>query len=67
MTRDLHQDDPAAIKAIMSIVYLLGPLAAVSQHVITCLATGRWTLLVAGVLVFPVAVVHGVGTWLAAW
>lgn len=55
------------MKAIMRVVYLLGPLAAVSQHVITCFAMGRWGLLVGGVLVFPVAVVHGVGTWLAAW
>ncbi len=36
-------------------------------HVVTCLAAGMWGFLIAGALVFPVAIVHGVGIWLGAW
>jgi hypothetical protein len=67
MAQDVYTDDPPTVKAILRMVYLLGPLAALLQHVVTCVATDKWTLLVAGVVVFPVAVLHGVGTWLAAW
>jgi hypothetical protein len=67
MARDIYSDDPSTVKAIMRAVYLLGPLAALSQHVLTCVASGRWGFLVAGVVFFPVAVLHGIGTWVAAW
>lgn len=34
------------------------------QHVFTCLAAGKWGFLIAGALMFPVAVLHGWGIWL---
>jgi hypothetical protein len=67
MARNTYLDDPLAVKVVMRAVYLLAPLAALSQHVLTCVATGRWGLLVAGVVFFPVAVLHGIGTWLTVW
>jgi hypothetical protein len=60
-------DDPATVQVIMRAVYVLGPLAAWSQHLFTCAAMGRWAFLLIGTLLFPVAVVHGIGTWLAVW
>lgn len=49
--------------------YTLGlwVIAAWLTHVITCLTTGAWGFLIAGAIVFPVAVVHGTGIWFGAW
>lgn len=33
-------------------------------HVCYCLAAGKWGFLIAGAILFPVAVVHGTGLWL---
>ncbi len=60
-------DDPATVRVIMRAVYVLGPLAAWSPHVFTCAAVGRRAFLLVGALVYPVAVVHGIATWLAVW
>lgn len=36
-------------------------------HVITCLGDGLWGFLVAGALLFPIGIVHGIGIWFGAW
>jgi len=36
-------------------------------HVVTCLAAGLWGFLVAGAILFPIAIVHGIGIWLGVW
>lgn len=33
-------------------------------HVIACIQTASWALLVIGSLIFPIAWVHGTGLWL---
>ncbi len=33
-------------------------------HVVVCAAEGLWTFLVVGLVVFPVAILHGVAVWL---
>jgi hypothetical protein len=35
-------------------------------HVVVCATEGLWSLLAFGVVVFPVAVAHGVAIWVAA-
>jgi len=35
-------------------------------HVITCLAAGAWGYLIAGALLFPIAVIHGIMLWFGA-
>ncbi len=32
-------------------------------HIIHCLLTAKYVLLVAGAFIFPVGVIHGVGLW----
>ena len=32
-------------------------------HVITCIQSASWLLLIAGAIVFPVGCVHGTGIW----
>lgn len=33
-------------------------------HVVVCAVDGLWTFLAIGLVVFPVALLHGVGVWL---
>ena len=42
-------------------------IAAWFTHVITCLSAGLWGFLIAGAILFPVAIVHGVGIWFGAF
>lgn len=44
------------------IVILLG-IAAWFTHVFTCLTEEAWGFLIAGAIMFPIAIVHGVGIW----
>lgn len=41
--------------------------AAWLTHVIVCLKTASWGFLIAGAIVAPVAVIHGIGIWFGAW
>lgn len=36
-------------------------------HLITCFSDERWGFLIAGAIMFPVAIVHGIGIWFGAW
>ena len=49
------------------VVFGLWFIAAWATHVIVCLKTASWGFLIAGALMFPVAVVHGTGSWFGAW
>lgn len=42
-------------------------IAAWFTHVVTCFQDGNWGFLVAGALMFPIAIVHGIGIWFGAW
>lgn len=46
---------------------LLLSAAAWFTHVIYCLFTGSWLLLIAGAIVVPIGVVHGLGLWGGVW
>ena len=42
-------------------------IAAWITHVVVCLKTASWGFLIAGAIMFPVALVHGTGAWFGAW
>ena len=42
-------------------------IAAWITHVVVCLKTASWGFLIAGAIFFPVAVIHGTGSWFGAW
>lgn len=48
--------------------YIFGAIAIAAwlTHVIICLAAGAWGYLIAGALLFPIAVIHGVMLWFGA-
>lgn len=48
---------------ILFVVFCIACVAAWFTHVIYCLIEGMWGFLVAGALLFPIAIVHGVLIW----
>lgn len=53
--------------AIAGLVTFLVCFAAWITHIVVCLKTASYLLLIAGALVFPVGIIHGVGSWFGAW
>ena len=53
------------ISAVIITVFIC--VAAWITHVISCLANGEWGFLIAGALAFPIAIIHGIGTWFGFW
>jgi len=50
--------------AIAIIVFLLSLVGSWFTHIIYCLKTAQYLLLIAGAIVPPVGVIHGFGVWL---
>lgn len=50
----------------MQVLVILLCLAAWLTHVVTCLAAGLWGFLIAGAIIFPIAIIHGVMIWFGA-
>ena len=36
-------------------------------HLYVCFSDERWGFLIAGAIFFPVAIIHGTGTWFGIW
>ncbi len=36
-------------------------------HIIICLDEEKWGFLIAGAIMFPIAIIHGTGAWFGAW
>ena len=49
---------------LTSILVVLWVAAAWLTHVITCIQSAKWILLLVGAIFFPVGCVHGTGIWL---
>ena len=55
------------VGGIIGIAVMLLFFAAWLQHLYACFTTDRWGFLIAGAIMFPVAIVHGIGIWLGFW
>lgn len=36
-------------------------------HIVICLQSGSWGFLIAGAILPPIGVIHGIGYWFGAW
>lgn len=52
---------------ILGILVGLTALAGWITHIVVCLSDGLWGFLIAGALLPPIGVIHGVGLWFGAW
>lgn len=50
-----------------SIIFFIWGMSAWITHIVVCLQTGKWGFLIAGALMFPVAIIHGTGIWFGAF
>ena len=41
--------------------------AAWFTHLVVCFTDDRWGFLIAGAIMFPIAIVHGFGIWFGIW
>lgn len=49
------------------LLLVLWVLLAWITHVVVCIKASSWGFLIAGALMFPIAVIHGTGAWFSAW
>lgn len=49
---------------MFQIAFVFLCLAAWVTHVIICLSTAAWGFLVAGAILFPIAIIHGAMIWM---
>jgi hypothetical protein len=57
-------------KAFASLIFLLWlPISIMAwfTHLYVCFSDDRWGFLIAGAIMFPVAIVHGLGIWVGLW
>ncbi len=67
MNRKWLSSAAPAIGVIVVTAIVLGSFAAWLTHIVVCIKTGAWAFLIAGAVFFPVAVIHGVGSWFGVW
>ena len=67
MLRDRMTIASAALVVAGAVALVAATVAAMLTHIILCIQTSQWFLLIAGAIFAPVGVVHGVGHWLGAW
>ncbi len=52
------------LDGLLGLLVLLLVASSWLTHVVVCAVEGLWTFLVLGLVVFPVALLHGVAVWL---
>jgi len=55
------------MSSLISLILAIGAVTAWLTHPFVCFTDDRWGFLIAGAIMFPVAIVHGVGIWFGVW
>ena len=48
---------------VFSLAVLAWVVASWITHIVVCLKASSWGFLIAGAIMFPIAVIHGTGIW----
>ena len=51
----------------IGILLAVGGFFAWCTHLYVCFTDDRWGFLIAGAIMFPIAIFHGIGIWLGVW
>lgn len=62
-----NQNGSSDVGALAGLALVAWIAASWITHVVVCLKTASWGFLIAGAIMFPVAVVHGTGLWFGIW
>ena len=57
----------AAIGTLIGLAFICVCVAAWFTHIIHCLSEEAWGFLIAGAIMFPIAIIHGIGLWFGAF
>ena len=63
----MNEKGDSEVAALFGLAAIVISIAAWFTHVIVCLKAGSWGFLIAGAIMFPVAIIHGIGAWFSAW
>jgi len=62
-----HEKGSSEVGVLFGLAILVWSVAAWLTHVVVCLKAGSWGFLIAGAILFPIALIHGTGSWFGAW
>jgi len=51
----------------LGVLVIMWAITSWFTHVISCIMTAKWGLLIAGAILFPIGCVHGTGVWFGFW
>jgi len=52
---------------VIGFFLVIACIAAWFTHIVVCISSATWGLLVAGALFFPIGIIHGFGIWFGVW
>ena len=52
---------------LFGVLIVIASVCAWFTHLFVCFSDDRWGFLIAGAIMFPIAIVHGVGIWFGIW
>ena len=67
MKNEKHQNGSSTAEAIIGLSIVGWIVGSWFTHIVVCLAAGKWGFLIAGAILFPIAVIHGTGIWFGAF
>ena len=63
MVKKYERGDVETVGIIAGFAFILALIAAWLTHILVCLDEGSWGFLIAGAIMFPIAIIHGIGIW----
>tara|TARA_B100001059_G_C17792563_1_gene561048 strand:+ start:327 stop:494 length:168 start_codon:yes stop_codon:yes gene_type:complete len=55
------------MSTFLGILFGLACTVSWFTHLYVCFSDDRWGFLIAGAIMFPIAIVHGFGIWIGIW
>ena len=63
MKHEKGNGTPEMFGIILVLFVVIACIAAWFTHIFVCLSEEAWGFLIAGAIMFPIAIIHGVGIW----
>lgn len=55
------------MQPLLGLTVFITFISAWLTHIVTCLQNDSWGFLIAGALMFPIAIIHGFGIWIGVF
>ena len=67
MKNSLSRQRGNILVGLFGMSFVITMMAAWITHIIVCIKSASFLLLIAGAFIFPVGVIHGIGVWFGAF